>query len=270
MKKITLSSLVHEGHVFSGAKAQKNYMQTLMGTQINYGVASIKKLAVIFLTNPKKTKMLELKIKVTLFCLFFITVTSCKKAVIFEEAQPQNVKEINSFPRKYIGTYYNLEDKSEITITKYFIFEKMISKDTINIKELHKNEIIKNDSLFNTKSKEKYKIKKINDSLLTNYVFSDTTFRIGKNNILKKFKGNLFLNKLEEKSGFWSVEKLNLSKGVIKISSIETKTEIELLKSITETKTDTIKPFKVKPTKKQFKEFINKNGFLEGKIYLKK
>jgi hypothetical protein len=54
------------------------------------------------------------------------------------------------------------------------------------------------------------------------------------------------------------------------LSSIETENELKLLESITETKMDTTKPFKIKPTKKQFKEFIKKNGFSEGKIYLKK
>ncbi len=212
-----------------------------------------------------------MKNRLILFCLLSITLNSCKEPLVsFDEAQPQNVKEINSFPNKYIGTYYNLEDRSEITISKYSIFERMVSEDTINIKELDSNEILKNDSLFKIKTKEKYKIKKINDSLFTNYVFSDTTFRIGKNNILKKFKGFLFINKLVEKSGFWNVEKLNLSKGVIKISSIGTEDEIELLESITETKKDTTKPFKIKPTKKQFREFIKKNGFSGGKIYLKK
>jgi hypothetical protein len=200
-----------------------------------------------------------------------MSLNSCKQPLVsFNEAQPQNVNEINAFPKKYIGTYYNLVDKSEIIISKYSVFEKMISEDTINIKELDKNEIIKNDSLFKIKTKEKYPIKRINDSLFTNYIFSDTTFRIGKNNILKKFKGYLFLNKHREKSDFWEVEKLYLSKGVIKLSSIETENELKLLESITETKMDTTKPFKIKPTKKQFKEFIKKNGFSEGKIYLKK
>lgn len=146
----------------------------------------------------------------------------------------------------------------------------MTFEDTINLKQLAGNEIIKNDSLFKRKTNEKYQIKRINDSLFTNYVFLDTIFKIGTNNILKKFKGFLFLNKLEEKNGSWNVKKLNMSKGVLKISSIETENEIQLLESITETKKDTAKTFKIKPTKKQFKEFIEKNGFLKGKIYIKK
>lgn len=212
-----------------------------------------------------------MKYKLILFLLFILTFNSCKQPeVTFDEAQPQGLKDLKCFPKKYIGTYYNIEDKSEITISKYSVFEKMISEDTINVKELDKNEIIKNDSLFKINTKEKYKIKRINDSLFTNYVFSDTTFSIGKNNVLKKFKGYLFLNKFTEKGGFWEVEKLNLSKGVIKISAIETEDEIKLLETITETKMDTTKPFRIKPTKKQFKEFIKKNGFSEGKVYLKR
>ena len=124
--------------------------------------------------------------------------------------------------------------------------------------------------MFKIKSKEKYRIKKINDSLITNYVFSDTIFKIGKTAVLKKFKGYLFLNKQTENSEFWNVEKLQLSKGVVKLSNIETLTELELLKNITEKKSDTTKPFNVKPTKRQFREFINSNGFSNGKIYLKK
>ena len=42
-----------------------------------------------------------MKNNLTLFCFFFIILNSCKKAVVFEETQPQNVKEINFFPKKY-------------------------------------------------------------------------------------------------------------------------------------------------------------------------
>ncbi|WP_269242518.1 hypothetical protein [Flavobacterium limnophilum] len=200
-----------------------------------------------------------------------IILNSCKEPIVtFEEAQPKNVKEVNAFPKKIIGNYYNTENKTELIISKYSIFKKMIVEDTLKISEIDKNEIIKNDSLFNIKTKEKYKIKRINDTLFSNYVYSDTIFDINKTNVLKKFKGYFFLNKLIEKTGFWEVEKLNLSKGVLTINGIETENELDLLQSITETKMDTIKPFRIKPTKKQFKEFIKKNGFTKGEIYLKK
>ncbi|WP_264558444.1 hypothetical protein [Flavobacterium sp. N2270] len=202
-----------------------------------------------------------------IFCLFYI---SCKEPIVtFEVAQPENVKEQKEFPKKLIGTYYNSENDSELIIRKYFIFKKMLIKDTLRISELNKNEIIKNDTLYKLNSNEKYKIIKINDSLFSNYVYSDTIFNLKKSDALKKFKGYYFLNKLIENTGFWEVEKLNLTKGILNINGIETENEISLLENITESKKDTVKPFTIKPTKKQFKEFIKKNGFSNGEVYVK-
>jgi hypothetical protein len=202
-----------------------------------------------------------------IFCLFYI---SCKEPIVtFEVAQPENVKEQKEFPKKLIGTYYNSENDSELIIRKYFIFKKMLIKDTLRISELDKNEIIKNDTLYKLNSNEKYKIIKINDSLFSNYVYSDTIFNLKKSDALKKFKGYYFLNKSIENTGFWEVEKLNLTKGILNINGIETENEISLLENITESKKDTVKPFTIKPTKKQFKEFIKKNGFSNGEIYYK-
>ena len=206
-----------------------------------------------------------------LILLLLVFFNSCKKPeVSFEETQPQNVKEQNSIPKKLIGTYYNSEDKTELTISKYLIVKKITIEDTLNVSELNKNEVIKKDSLLNMKTKEKYQIKKINDTLFTNYIYSDTIFNIQEKDILKKFKGYYFLNKFIKSDGLWEVEKLNLTKGVLKISGIDSEEEINLLETITETKRDTMKPFIIKPTKKQFKEFVKKNGFSKEEIYLKK
>jgi hypothetical protein len=87
---------------------------------------------------------------------------------------------------------------------------------------------------------------------------------------MKKLKGHFFLNKRINKSDFWAVEKLSYSNGILNINRIETEEEMKLLQSITETKMDSTKPFSVKPTKKQFKEFIQKNGFVNGATYLRR
>lgn len=195
---------------------------------------------------------------------------SCKEPIVsFEEPQPKCINKLNAFPKKIIGTYYNIENRTELVFPKYSIFKKMIVEDTLKIREIDKNEIIKKDSLFNTVTKEKYRIKRINDTLFSNYIYEDTIFELNKKNILKKFKGYFFLNIRNEKSGFWSGEILNLSKGVLTIKGIETENELDLLQSITETKKDTIKPFTVKPTKKQFKEFIKGTDLQMAKYILK-
>ncbi|OCB69004.1 hypothetical protein [Flavobacterium crassostreae] len=213
-----------------------------------------------------------MKIKVLILNLLFLSLLiSCKRAdVSFGETQPQNVKEIKAFPNKIIGIYYNSENNAEIQISEYFIFKKIKIEDTLKTSELHNYEVIENNNLINLKTKEKYKIRKINDTLFSGYVYSDTIFEISKKNVLKKFKGYFFLNKLVEETGFWEVEKLYLSNGILRLNGIETENELELLQNITETKKDTLKPFRINPTKKQFKEFIKKNGFTNGEIYLKK
>jgi hypothetical protein len=219
----------------------------------------------------KNLKIRNMKTKLFFLNLIFsIFLFSCKEPIVsFEVAQPENIKEQKEFPKKLIGTYYNSENNIELIIRKYFIIKKTLLNDTLRISELDKNEVIKNDTLYRLKPNEKYKIIKINDSLFSNYVYSDTIFNLKKTDVLKKFKGYYFLNKSIEKTGFWEVEKLKLTKGVLKINGIETENEISLLETITESKRDTVKPFTIKPTKKQFKEFIKKNGFVEGETYLK-
>lgn len=199
-----------------------------------------------------------------------ISLYSCKDPFVsFEEAQPQEVKLSISFPKEYIGTYYNSEENSELIISKFYLLKKYVIDDTISINELNKSEVLKGDSLYNLDSEDKYKITRINDTLFSNYIYKDTTFNIGNYNVLKNYKGYLFLNKYRVSGKFWEVEKIKLSNGILTISSIETETEIELLETITETKRDTMIPFRFKPTKKQFKEFIKKNGFSGKTIYFK-
>lgn len=208
--------------------------------------------------------------KKQLSIFLFLLLISCKEPIVkFSEAQPENEKDIKSFPGKLIGNYYDLENNADLEITKYLIIKKSIFKDTINIKELSKFEVLKNDSIINSKTSEKFYVKKISDSLFTNYVYTDTLFNINKENVLRKMKGYYFLNSKNGENN-WSVKRILLKNGQLNINDISTNEEIKMLEEITETKRDTLKPFVVKPTKKQFKEFVKRNGFSQGEIYLKK
>lgn len=205
---------------------------------------------------------------VLLFCVFGII--SCKKSeVVFAEAQPEKTSDLSSFPKHLLGEYYNVEQEKGLKISLFQIVRTMVMKDTFSRKDLSKYERITEDTLTNLQTSEKYVIKKINDSLFTNYVFVDTVFTVNKDNVLRKMKGYYFLNS-KINNDVWLVKKLFLKKGQLSINDIAATEDIALLEEITATKRDTTTPFIVQPTKKQFRAFIRKNGFSEGEVYLKK
>ena len=205
---------------------------------------------------------------VLLFCV--LGIISCKKSeVAFAEAQPEKTSDLSSFPKHLLGEYYNVEQEKGLKISPFQIVRTMVMKDTFSRKDLSKYERITEDTLTNLQTSEKYVIKKINDSLFTNYVFVDTVFTINKDNVLRKMKGYYFLNS-KSSNDVWLVKKLFLKKGQLGINAITNKEDIALLEQITETKRDTTTAFIVQPTKKQFRAFIRKNGFSEGEVYLKK
>ncbi len=212
-----------------------------------------------------KNTILKLKFLSLIFCVL----QSCKEPLVqFEVAQPENVKEEKQFPGKLIGNYHSALN-TEVVIGSHFIISKIQVNDTLPMAELDKNETIVKDTLYHKITGEKYKVVVVSDSLFSNYIYADTIFDMRKSDVLKKYKGYYFLNTPIRKTDFWQVQKLNLSNGVLTLNGIATENEINLLETIAATKQDSTQPFAVKPTKKQFKEFIKKNGFSEGETYLK-
>ncbi len=196
---------------------------------------------------------------------------SCKKPLVqFEEAQPTESRELDQIPKKLIGTYYNSEVNTELEITKYHFVKKIILTDTVNISELGKGEILMGDSIFDKKTNFKFKVNIINDSLFSNYQYLDTIFNLKQKDILKRFKGYYFLNKFDQETNSWEVLKLNLFRGILNLNGITTENEINLLNEITEAEADDNRPFRIKLTKKEFREFVKKNGFSDGEMYIKK
>nr|WP_317630892.1 hypothetical protein [uncultured Flavobacterium sp.] len=204
------------------------------------------------------------------YLIAFFTLISCKQSLVqFAEAQPENTKNIENFPKKLRGDYYDLENDVNLTINENSIIKQITIKDTININELSENEVLKNDTIFNLKNSNKFSVTKVNDSLLTNYIIVDTLFFISNENVLKKKKGYYFLNTKYSANDTWEVKKMVLKNGQLNINGITSEDEIKLLEKITETTKDSISPFVVKPTKKQFNTFVKQNGFTTGQNYLK-
>jgi len=229
-----------------------------------------------------------MKIKIISAAIILASLFACdREGVIavpvatFNEPQPANIESLSTFPKRLQGQYLSLKDSSILSINDKFIRRTLDFDNKIHTKKLdsmRQNNMcqIRGDTLIFLDTHEKVKIiKQIGDSLLIRERYIDTLFQIGRNNILRKFKGFYFLNTRYDKDG-WGVEKARLTKGVLVISST-TKADIKKLEEITGTETETpqdtdtvaVAVPKFTTTKKQFKTFIKNEGFSNSETFVK-
>jgi hypothetical protein len=134
--------------------------------------------------------------------------------------------------------------------------------------QLDKNKRLSGDTIIDTNTNEISLEKHDQDSLLINEVCLDKSFEINNASILRKFKGQYFLNVLKDNNE-WDVKMIQLIKGQLTISTIKTNADIENLKEIIQTANDTIPPYEVKLTKDQSKEFVKDEKFRENEIFIR-
>ncbi|MDZ4846597.1 MAG: hypothetical protein SH857_13740 [Chitinophagales bacterium] len=201
----------------------------------------------------------------------FIILTSlfaCEPTVTFNEPQPTDTDNLSKFPNRLQGQYISLADNSTLSIS-----DKLIQRIYDYDYKVHPNQLdstsrLSGDTIINIKTNERIVIKRDGDSLITHVHYIDTLFQMDYDNVVRKFKGYYFLNTRYDKIS-WEVKKIQLAKGQLEISNISTKLEIDNLKEITETPTDTVHPYNFTATKKQFKEFIKNDGFSDSETFVR-
>ncbi len=202
-----------------------------------------------------------------LFC-FLICIAGCDGPVVtFELPQPLGVNNEITFPKKLIGKYLSKSDSTIITIsdsviTRGFNIRYVMCKNEL---DTMKECILQKDTLYNKRTQEKLFIVCIRDTLYTPFHLQDTLFRISEGGILKKDKGYYFLN-MKYRSG-WEVQKLELIKGKLNLSSISELSEIESLKELTDDSRDSLLQFN--PDKNQFRKFVKSKGFSKKEEFVK-
>lgn len=182
---------------------------------------------------------------------------SCESAT-FDTPQPHNIKSSNTFKQQLIGKYIAGDKESIVLITdqlitRHYNYEVKEHKDSLSLSyKLIGNRLINQDI-----GKEEPVVVE-GDSLIRRVNFIDTLFNISNGNILKEYKGYYFLNNQYKNVG-WQVKKLSLKEGVLTIGRISNDEDIQKLKKITQTASDTIRHFSL--TKQQFKKFLKQDGF---------
>jgi hypothetical protein len=206
--------------------------------------------------------------KITSIFIILSSFFACEPPVTFDEPQPKDIKNLSKFPPRIQGNYLSLADSSVLQISALFVQRIHDFDQKIHVSQLDSNTQILGDTMFKLTNNSKEIIPREGDSIISHVHYIDTLFKINYDNVVRKFKGYYFLNKRYDKES-WEVQKMELSKGKLIISSISDTKDIESLKTITESSEDTVAPYNFTASKKQFKEFIRNNGFSDSETFVK-
>ena len=179
--------------------------------------------------------MIRIQLLVTLFSLVFLL--SCKPMVTFDQAQPVSSKNLDKFPKRIQGQFFNPMDSSRLDISEEMIVRSYELIDSIQDPPLQ--------------------------------AYSDTTFLLSEEHLLRKMRGHYFLNRYIKDTG-WEVQKLNIKKGVLSISNISVEDELKSLIELTESPMDTVPPLSLSATRRQFRAFVKDSGFTSTQVFIKR
>jgi len=204
------------------------------------------------------------KIKTTL--LVIILLTSCEDLIRFEVPQPVGRANEKSIPKKFLGAYTSLTDEDSLVITEnqilsyheYNIASILDSADRIKYKT---------DTVFSgLEGDTKVTVTILNDSIFEHLNAIDTVFDFSRGDILRKFKGYYFANHETSKNN-WFVTKLGITKKGLVLGTISDSKELETLRELTNTKSDTVYNFN--PTRKELKRILKNGGFKNEQRFVK-
>jgi len=202
--------------------------------------------------------------------------TSCSdNSFRFEEPQPLNQPNLIKIPKKLRGTYYASNDSTYLYITsKDIIKQKKFSfsglTDSLDI-EIDSTKITYYNQDHLSASEDGFKLDLFlkNDSAFVQFSMTDTIFSLSSNQILRKYKGHYFLNRLR-RNGFWRIEKIDISRKSLSFSTLRIPDDITSLSEITAIEPVTnsekkIVAYQLNPSKKELKKLMKKTFRTTGK-----
>lgn len=200
--------------------------------------------------------------------VIIVLILSCKKAdaatesggltFYFENPQPIDDSELNSFPSKFKGLYMN-SDSTFLRIDDNGIFREYYFKFTVHRQKLDslKSEYnLISGKLITKDRKDKFDVLKKGDSIELSQRDTDTLFRLSYNQKLKRINGQLVLSVRD--SVFWKIKTITLEKNILKIKNIYLPEDLRKFDSVTAIKSKMLDSlsYLIKPTKKEFKNIL--------------
>src|SRR3989339_154105 len=208
-----------------------------------------------------------------LYFVTFIIFISCNPSIVFDQPQPQGVRNEKNFPKKLIGHYFCTQNHSTLFITHDKIIKKSLVELNVLKSELDSMREYKlfKDTLIDILTQKRFKVEYRNDTIVFFDQITDTLFMLSDENILRKWKGYYFLN--EQSKNGWIVRKLEYKRGgKLILASIVSPDELENLKEVMDIEKikaddgETI-GYRVRHSKLQLKRFIRNKGFSDFEEY---
>jgi hypothetical protein len=218
--------------------------------------------------------------KIILTVIWIGLIAACKQTpeVRFLEPQPSKKRDLKAFPKEYQGQYISKSDSSLLTIDSKIVFQEWFGLSRVSDVEMQEelDTIYKKDIVIQLSDNWKMTvdIDDAGDSATIETYRIDTLFKLSETNLLRAFKGYLFLNYKQPKST-WSVKTLSLEKGqldfndLISTSQIDTLREITKIITVIDTASNRIDHYDLNPKRKELKEILerkqDKTGFIKIK-----
>jgi len=197
-----------------------------------------------------------------------LVLSNCQPTVTFTEPQPANTENVPDFPDRLQGTYLSTENNAMLLVSDKVIKRVYDYDAKVHTNQLDSNVQLRGDTLVDLKTNEKMPVKFEGDSIITHMHYTDTLFVLNNENVMRKLKGHYFLN-TKYSPDSWEVKKLHLSRGKLTISRITSAADIANLLEYAENNQDTVPPYKVTITKKQFRKYVRKNGFTNDEVFIR-
>jgi hypothetical protein len=204
--------------------------------------------------------------KISLLAFLFV---ACNQSTTFDRPQPTKSKPLTSFPSSILGKYKSVSDISILTVSPKIISEEYylnvwVPKDSFLE---NKDYELKDDTFINKSTGTRKKINIRNDSINIVDDYYAEMFSLSDSNVLKRSGDNLFLN-FRNGEDAWVVKKIALHGDSLIVSELNNEDDKKLEKIGSETAVDSQRS-NVGLSQKQFKQFVQKGGFRQQKVYLR-
>jgi hypothetical protein len=173
-------------------------------------------------------------ILILLFILFFI---GCGPYIWFKSPQPEERKNLDTFPNELIGKYISTKDSSVIIINKHKVikqFHEELLMSRIEFQEETGDSLAKDTSFLFTDNWH-IKVKTFGDSVKVFSWKDEVQFEISDDQLLREYRNIFFLNS-RDTGDYWKVKILYMSADTLEYDDILTTDDMDKIKLLTSVK----------------------------------